>query len=52
MADVIFAALAAFLLGYGVGIVHGDTIGTKETERRWSEAVGRADDARRTGGSL
>lgn len=38
-------AIVGLLWGYFWGI----HIGIKETEVRWSEAVGRADDARRNG---
>ena len=35
--------LGAFL----AGLTLGERMGVRETERRWSDAVGRADDARR-----
>jgi hypothetical protein len=43
-AAVITGLLGAF--AYMVGFVRGHGAGVKETERRWSEAVGRADDRR------
>jgi hypothetical protein len=35
------------LIGWFGGAAYGYLAGVKETERRWSDAVGRADDARR-----
>ncbi len=32
------------LIGWLSGYTHGWTLGEKDTERRWSEAVGRAHD--------
>lgn len=42
---IAFAVSVAFVIGY----VAGDRDATKDTERRWTEAVGRADDARKRG---
>ena len=39
---VIIVAVATFVLGLLVGVVLGDNMGTRDTERRWAEAVGRA----------
>lgn len=34
------------LVGLGLGYLFGEREGTRDTERRWTEAVARADDAR------
>lgn len=41
--------MAGGLLGFFGGIAYGYAVGVKETEVRWSEAVGRAEDARLNG---
>ena len=40
------------LIGWVGGYCYGWLMGTKDTERRWSEAVGRADDAREKGTTM
>jgi len=40
----ICAVVVAFAVGYACGFFAGDDYGTKDTERRWSDAVGRAHD--------
>jgi membrane protein DedA with SNARE-associated domain len=37
-------ALVGFGIGYLWGFIWGERAGTLDTERRWSEAVGRAND--------
>ena len=45
----VFGAVVSSVSGL-IGYVFGWNAGTKDTERRWAEAVGRADDARRSQG--
>jgi uncharacterized membrane protein YciS (DUF1049 family) len=39
--------VVGFVIGWVVGAIMGERRGIADTERRWSEAVGRADEARR-----
>jgi hypothetical protein len=48
MGDMILVGLIALVIGWGIGLFQGERIGTADTERRWSDAVGRADFARQT----
>ncbi len=36
-----FLVVLAAVVGWCVGFYHGVNLGVKETERRWSDAVGR-----------
>ena len=45
--DTWLTVIIATGIGFVLGYVWGERAGTTDTERRWSEAVKRADDARR-----